>query len=90
MIKRNGLTDISSHAIMRARQRFELKDKKQTIILLKKALKDGELIEETNKFNFVLKYNEMYLIISDGVLKTVLDYEQYKSPKPDYIYSGAI
>ena len=75
--------EITKHSITKAKQRFEFKDKKKAKIELKKGLENGEVIEHQNKFNFVVKYNDMYLIISGGSLKTTLTKEMYENNKEE-------
>lgn len=70
---------ITKHAINKARQRFNLeKDYKKVKNRLKKALVEGKVIDEKNKFDFTVNHEGMYLVITAGILRTVLTQEQYK------------
>ncbi len=82
MLKRNShnnepLTSISSHAIMRVRQRFKLKKKKEAIRKLKDAIKKGEVINDMGFMNCDMKYNDMYLIVRNNVVTTVFNEKMY-------------
>lgn len=70
---------ITKHSINKARQRFNLeKDYKKVKNRLKKAFIEGKVIDKKNKFDFTVNHEGMYLIITAGVLKTVLTQEQYE------------
>jgi len=73
---------ITKHAINKAEQRFRLtKGYKETKALLKKALEEGKIIEQMNKYDCVIEYNKMYLVVESDVVKTVLTKEQYEYNK---------
>ena len=66
---------------MRAKQRFQFNGKREAKRVLKKALREGTIIEATNKFSFVVHFEGMFLMVLDGVLKTVFDEAMYRDAK---------
>ena len=73
---------VTKHAINKAQQRFHLgKNYKETKNLLKKAVEEGEVVEQMNKFDCVVEYMNMCIIVESDVIKTVLTKEQYQYNK---------
>jgi hypothetical protein len=70
--------EITNHALMRARQRFSLKNKRVAKSILKEALNKGTIISSDNNFNFTVKHGQFYLLVKNGTLGTVITEEMYR------------
>jgi len=75
---------VTKHAINKAKQRFRLgKNYKQTQSLIKMAIRNGNIIERMNKFDYVVEYEGMHIIIEGDIVKTVLTKDQYEYNKKE-------